>query len=160
MTTITHKDILSHDAKRVAMFFRAYKECSDEVRLIIDEMMEIISSDDAEEDEREQAIDVVLEALFPGLNAEMIDLDEMVNSSEKSAKVRSELDREEETFAAKLKELMDEKGMTQEKLAGLTGVSQPAIANMLNRHSRPQSRTVARFAEVFEIDPEELWPSK
>ena len=158
MTTITHKDILSYDTKRYAMFFRAYKECSDEIRLIIDKMMDIICDETSDEDERDQAVDVVVEALFPSLNVEVAELNKMINSAQESIDARMELDAEECTFAERLKSLLEEKNWTQEKLAALTGVSQPAIANMLNRSCRPQRKTIARFAEVFGVEPKDLWP--
>jgi transcriptional regulator with XRE-family HTH domain len=70
-----------------------------------------------------------------------------------------ELDQEEAAFSDRLKRLMSERDMTQEKLAKLTGVSQPAISNILNRCCRPQRKTVGRFAEALGVSPDELWPT-
>lgn len=74
--------------------------------------------------------------------------------------VVASLDEEEAAFAARVRKLMHEKGMTQADLAEATGVTQPAIANILNRNCRPQQRTIARFAEALEVDPSELWPNR
>ncbi|MFM7038566.1 MAG: helix-turn-helix domain-containing protein [Planctomycetaceae bacterium] len=52
---------------------------------------------------------------------------------------------------------MEEKNMSQETLASLMGVSQPAISNMLNRRCRPQRRTIVRFAQALGVTEEELW---
>jgi transcriptional regulator with XRE-family HTH domain len=69
-----------------------------------------------------------------------------------------EMDREEETFAARLRARMDERGFTQESLALKLGIGQPAISNMLNRQCRPQRRTVLRLAEALGVPAAELWP--
>jgi transcriptional regulator with XRE-family HTH domain len=69
------------------------------------------------------------------------------------------MDREEATFADRLRAVMQERGVTQEQLAERIGVGQSAIAMMLQRQCRPQRRTVSRMAEALEVPPDRLWPA-
>ena len=48
--------------------------------------------------------------------------------------------------------------VSEEKLAEMIGVTQPAISMMLQRECRPQRRTIVRIAEALELDPQDLWP--
>jgi lambda repressor-like predicted transcriptional regulator len=66
---------------------------------------------------------------------------------------------EEETFAARVEALMDERGLTQTTLAELTGVTQAAISLMLKRQTRPQRRTIEKFAAALGVSAAELWPT-
>lgn len=68
------------------------------------------------------------------------------------------MDREEVTFAERLRGVMEEKGVTQQTLADRVGVGQPAIAMMLARQCRPQQRTVVKLAQALGVDRSELWP--
>jgi transcriptional regulator with XRE-family HTH domain len=68
------------------------------------------------------------------------------------------MDREEAEFATRLAAIMKDRKLSQEGLAKLVGVGQPAISNMLNRQCRPQRATVERFANALEVPPDKLWP--
>lgn len=160
MATISAKDLLSQNAFNAAKFLRAYKECSKEIQLIVDEMIEIVADDSIDWDDRTHAVDVIIEALFPSLAADFVALDERDMQSAEAIAENEKLDREESLFADNLRELMEERGMTQQSLAELTGVNQPAISNMLNRNCRPQRGTVVRFAKALEVSPEDLWPAE
>jgi lambda repressor-like predicted transcriptional regulator len=102
----------------------------------------------------------MIEALFPSLLADVATTHELMLSTPEAKQAKEELDAEEARFAATLRRLMEERQMTQEKLAKITGVSQPAISNMLNRKCRPQRRTISRFAAALDVDPSELWPDE
>ena len=58
----------------------------------------------------------------------------------------------------RLRTAMHQRGVTQEQLADKIGIGQPAVSMMLQRHCRPQQRTVRRLAEALGVAPEELWP--
>src|SRR5262249_16777445 len=68
------------------------------------------------------------------------------------------MNAQEETFAQRLRELMDAKQISQQELAERLGCSQPAISQMLSRTCRPQKRTISRLAEALKVNPRELWP--
>ncbi|MFN9292273.1 MAG: helix-turn-helix domain-containing protein, partial [Planctomyces sp.] len=78
--------------------------------------------------------------------------------SSSAVNVRVELDAEEATFAERLRAIMEAKNVSQEQLALLTGVGQPAISNMLKRQCRPQRRTIVRLAQALDVAESELWP--
>lgn len=159
MTTITAKDLLNEEAARFAKILCVFKECSPEIQDIIYEMAAIFDDEEATEDEKTHATDVITEALFPKLMDECVELDERaLRSSASAMAAKAELDEEEAIFAENLHRLMAARGMSQEMLAQETGVSQPAISNMLNRNCRPQRRTILRLAEAFNVSPEEVWP--
>lgn len=137
----------------------AYDECDAEIRGVIDDMCAICASEDADEDQKRRAMHTILEALFPSLAVDVTEGLSHMRALPESQAYENEMDAQEETFAERLKAAMQTKGWNQEKLAERTGVGQPAISNMLNRQSRPQTRTVRRIAEALDISPEELWPS-
>lgn len=145
-------------------FLRAYVECSDEIQAGIRKMLEILNDPSTDEDDRDMTLMTLADALFPNLqNGKFgMDLEESEGfcpeNSEESRIAVDEMDREEETFAARLRIAMENKGITQEELAEKIGIGQPAISNMLNRQCRPQRRTVVRLADALGVTPGDLWP--
>ena len=69
----------------------------------------------------------------------------------------AEMDRQEATFAERLRQLMKEKNLTQSELAQKVGIGQSAISMMLNRNCRPQNKTVLRIAAAPGVDAKDLW---
>ncbi len=145
-------------------FLRAYLECSDEVQADIRELLDVLSDPATDDDDRESTLMTLADALFPnphegelGMDLEQSERLGAAHSDETRAALE-ELDREERTFAERLRRLMDARALSQLALAKMLGVSQPAISNMLNRQCRPQRRTVTRIAEALQVTPEELWP--
>ena len=153
----TPNEILAAGASQFAMFFNAYRECSPEIQEIVHDMTAIAADPDATADEKRLASQTLIEALFPALTADVHDLDETLLRSPESQQIEKDLDRQEETFAERLRALMAEKSVTQESLAKMTEVSQPAIANMLSRQCRPQKRTIVKFAAALQVEPADLW---
>lgn len=149
---------------QAAKFLRAYLECSNEIQAGIRGMLEILNDPNTDEDDRDRTLITLADALFPNPHDGRLGMD--LEESEKlgagySEEMRTtveEIDREEETFATRLRNVMDEQGVTQEELATRIGVGQPAISNMLNRQCRPQRRTVLRLAESLGVLPQDLWP--
>lgn len=157
--TITQRDILNNEAAQFALYLRAYKECSAEVQQIVDNMSAIITNPESDDDERREAIDLVVEAMFPGLTTEIRErLDHAVDSEEGRA-IEAALDAQEATFAERVRDLMQARGVTQAELADAAGVTQPAISNILTRNCRPQRRTVEKIAQAFSVTADELWPA-
>lgn len=149
----------------VTPWLRAYSECSDEIQAVVRDMLEIIASDSAEDDEKEMAAATVREALFPSnhngaLGADLVELETELKSHCPQCKQHlAEMDAEETTFSERVSALMKERGMTQEELAAASGVGQSAISMMLARKARPQKRTVVRIAKALAVEPPDLWPS-
>lgn len=141
--------------------FQAYLECSNEIQAAIREMVDIVHSDDATEDEREAAVITIAESLFPSkCNGTLgMDLEECPkNASVEAKEILKHLNRERATFSERLATLLDAKGMTQEELATAIGVRQPAISMMLARNCRPQRRTVEKIAKALKVSAEDVWP--
>jgi lambda repressor-like predicted transcriptional regulator len=158
-TTITANKILNAEATQFAMFLNAYHECSEEVRAVVDEMAGIIVDPEATDEDRWHAASTMVEALLPGLTTETSE--GFVNTMQSGAakKIRQELDVEEETFANRLRQTMEEKDVSCSRLAELTGVSQPAISNLLTRKCRPHRGTVEKLAKALRVEPDALWPA-
>lgn len=57
-----------------------------------------------------------------------------------------------------LKRLRKERGLTQEGLADLSGVSRPAIHRVENGQQVPRRGTISKLAQALEVDPSELAP--
>lgn len=62
-------------------------------------------------------------------------------------------------FAAKLKTLLDDSGMTNAQLAALVGVTPTSVGNYCNGRE-PKSGELFRLAKVFGISMEELLTGK
>lgn len=158
MPTLSPRDFMDLEVQSFARFFNAYKECAPEVQTIIEDMAGILADPEADSLERQHAIDAMTEALFPGLVADVLDRDIRARKSEAGNAAREDLDAEERTFADRLRARMREKNLSQEDLAKLAGVTQPAISLLLNRGNRPQQRTIIRLADALQVAPEDLWP--
>lgn len=148
-----------NEIPQFASFLNAYVNCSPEIQAIVVEMSKIIVSEDADTDDKMHAIDAFIEALWPSLATDAIERHQLMEQSDEFKNAGALLDQEEATFSEKVRNLMEAKGLTQEYLAQATGVTQPAIANILNRSCRPQQRTVSRFAAALGVEPSVLWPS-
>jgi lambda repressor-like predicted transcriptional regulator len=162
MTTTSHTDraaaLLETNVRLFLEIKSTYDECDPEIREVIDDMCAICANPEAGEDQKRRAMHTIMEALFPSLAVDLVQSVDSLRSHPESVAYERELDAQEATFAERLKNAMQANGWTQERLAERTGVGQPAISNMLNRQSRPQTRTVLRIAEALEVSPEELWP--
>lgn len=149
----------------VIQFMRAYMECSDQIQASIREMMEIINSPDSDDDERAMAEETIAEAILPRvcdgqLGADLAIIDEVAATNRPDGVTAlEEVDQEEETFAERLRVIMDQKGVTQDSLAKQVGVGQSAVCMMLNRDCRPQRRTIGKIAKALSVSPKDLWPS-
>jgi lambda repressor-like predicted transcriptional regulator len=153
-----------------AKVMRQYRECSDQVQKVVDQMIEVLNAPESDDTERDMALSTLTEALFPDYDDEeggdnVLGME--LTETEKACATHQtdgpgsveELDRQEHAFAERLRAQMERRGITQTDLAEKTGVSQPAISQMLKRSCRPQIRTVRRLAEALGVSPEELWPS-
>jgi DNA-binding XRE family transcriptional regulator len=166
MATLMSNDNVSPVATGVfAQFFRAYLECDDEVQAIIRRQTAVATDREADEDDRALALSTVYEALFPEsspydgqLGINLADLERFATGEDRAAV--EEMDRQEATFSERLNAMMVSQGMTQAQLADAIGIGQPAISNLLNRKSRPQSRTVAKLARALGVTTNELWPTR
>lgn len=145
-------------------FLRAYLACDEPIRGVVRDMLEILSDDEADSDDRNMALITLGEALFPSRRSGAMDID-LARSEKEDAerdpemkRITEEMDSEEATFATNLAALMNQRGLTQKELAQRIGVGQSAISNMLARECRPQRRTILRLAEALDVDPERLWP--
>jgi lambda repressor-like predicted transcriptional regulator len=144
-----------------AEVFQAYLECSNEVQVAIRDMVKVVHSSDATDDERSAALFTIAEALFPSRHNGALGF--CLETCEKEApreirEVLHHMNKEEATFANRLEAALESKGMTQGDLAAAIGVGQPAISMMISRNCRPQRRTVEKIANVLKVAPEELWP--
>jgi plasmid maintenance system antidote protein VapI len=144
----------------------ALEECDPELRAEAVNLFKQLSSGELDEGERHATLALLAEILFPnsderGLSG--LDLEEAEEIakqiSPESKVVLEQMDREEASFAERLRDLMKKKEVTQEQLAAKLGIGQPAISMMLQRTCRPQKRTVFRLAEALSVSPNELWPN-
>ena len=157
-------DNSSGEPRIAAGVLHAYLEASDEIQAGIKQMLDIVYDADAHEDERVMALHTLADALFPHPHDGQLGLDleesETLGAqhADETRQALDDMDREEETFARRLRSILQERGLTQVRLAEMSGVGQPAIANMLNRQCRPQRRTVVRLARALDLAPVDLWP--
>jgi len=162
--SIVDRELERLEVLRAAKFVRAYLECSDTIQAGVRDMLDILDDPTTDDNDRQVAIATLADALFPNPYKGQLGMD--LEESERDAATKNdelrhvvdEMDREEATFAERLRDLISRKRLTQEQLAARIGVGQSAISNMLNRQCRPQKRTVLRLAEALAVKPEELWP--
>ncbi len=149
---------------QAAQFLRAYLECSDEIQTDIRAMLDILTDPETDEDDCEMTLMTLADALFPNPHEGRMGMDLQeserlgASHSEEMRRAVDEMDKEEATFAQRLRDIMEREGVTQQTLAEKLGIRQSAISNMLNRQCRPQRRTVLRLAESLDVAPTDLWP--
>ena len=152
-----------HGTEIGADFLQAYLECSDEIQEVVRDLVAVLNDPHTTNEDREMTLVTLADALFPNPHEGQLGMDleesECIGSSysEEMRKAIAALDKEEENFATKLRQIMKEKGMTQEELADKLGIGQSAISNMLNRQCRPQRQTIERMAKALEVTPQDLW---
>ena len=144
----------------------ALTECDEELRADAIELFKQLHDGGLDEEQRFATTALLAEILFPNADDKGLpglDLEQAEASAPsvnpEARDVLDRMDRDEATFARRLRELMDARGMTQAELAEKVGLGQPAISMMLNRACRPQRKTVARFAAALGVAPTELWPA-
>ncbi len=137
----------------------ALQQCDPEIQKVVRDMIAIYASDDATDVEKQAAIYTIRDAIFPSFAEDLGEMERVKRRSTEASEIQSEFERQERTFAERLKSLMEAKGITQEELAAITSVSQPAISHLLNRESRPQQRTIRKFAAALGVASEDLWPT-
>jgi len=143
-----------------ASMIGAFMECSPTIQAVVLDMIAIINSDDSDPDDVDAALNTLIEALFHEKTAQICEQDEALFNSPQLKAAAEEIESEHAHFATRVRQLMEEKGVTQAQLAHEANITQPAVSNLLNRHARPQRRTVSRFAAALGVSPEELWPTK
>lgn len=137
----------------------ALDECAPEIRDVVTEMMEVYASNDASPQEKRLALHTIIEALFPASSAEILQRERAVAQTATARQFATRMEEEEKVFASRVRQLMEEQEMTQQMLADKLGISQPAVANILNRQCRPQQRTVERIAEALGVTSAAIWPA-
>jgi len=146
------------EATMAAAFIAAYVECSEPIQKVVREMVTIVNDEESSPDDIEAAVSTLFEALFPARTAELCELDEKLFLTPQFQAASDELDQEHSAFSGRVRELMEDRGLTQSDLAKSANITQPAVNNILNRNCRPQRRTVIKFALALGVEPHELWP--
>jgi predicted XRE-type DNA-binding protein len=143
----------------------ALADCDEELREDAIELFKQLASGELDQEQQFATTALLAEILFPNSDHKGVPGLDLAEAEEIASKVDPEaqgilerMDKEEAGFAQRLRDIMEEKGMTQAQLAELVGIGQPAISMMLNRSCRPQRKTVLRFAEALGIPAETLWP--
>ena len=145
-------------------FVRAYLECSDEVQQVVGRMLQVLDDPSSSEEQRNMAISTIADALFRNPHKGEYGMDLAVSEGEAAVveprlqAIVKRMDEEEDSFALRLRKLMDDQCITQAELAKRIGVGQPAISNMLNRNCRPQKKTIMKLATALNVSPTDLWP--
>src|ERR1700733_899585 len=91
----------------------AFDECDDEIKAVIHDMLEIWKNPSADNDEKNRALATIVEALFPSLGVDFMEVESRIRGSVNAKDHRSKMDEEEKTFAERLDMLMKSKGITQ-----------------------------------------------
>jgi transcriptional regulator with XRE-family HTH domain len=146
-------------------FLATLLECSDEVQHVVVSMLEVLKNPAANRNERQRALMTLADALHlnPDEDGEYgLDLiASEIGAAERHPALAREVEKmnsQEAAFAARLKELMESKRVSQKELADRVGCSQPAISQMLNRNCRPQKKTILKLAEALNVQAHDLWP--
>ena len=131
-------------------FVRAYLECSDEVQQVVGRMLQVLDDPSSSEEQRNMAISTIADALFRNPHKGEYGMDLAASEGEAAVveprleAIVKRMDEEEDSFALRLRKLMDDQCITQAELAKRIGVGQPAISNMLNRNCRLRRREPTR----------------
>jgi len=144
----------------------ALAECDDELRAEAFELFKQLEQNNLDPEQQAATLTLLAEILFPNADPSGLlglDLEEAEriapSQNPEASDVLAAMDRDEATFANRVRELMADRGLTQAELADIVGIGQPAVSMMLSRPCRPQRKTVVRFAEALGVAPADLWPS-
>jgi lambda repressor-like predicted transcriptional regulator len=153
--------------KTASSILRALQECDPKLREAALELFDQLQNDDLDPEQAHATTALIAEILFPNADQDGIpglDLEEAEKIAPTvdpvAGPLLAEMDRQEATFAERLRTAMTHKGVTQAELAAKIGIGQPAISMMLNRACRPQRKTVEKIANALGVEAEELWPVK
>jgi len=152
-------ELLADNVRTYLSVKNAFDACDDEIKIAVVDMVAIYRDDKATPEEKQRAVDTIVEALFPGIGADILGEYQTVRSQKAALANSVEMTKQEEEFANRVQEMMTKRQLTQAQLAQMSGVGQSAISNMLNRQCRPQRRTIRRMAEALGVQPEQLWPN-
>lgn len=59
-------------------------------------------------------------------------------------------------YGRKLKDILDEKGISQAELSRMTGIEPSNISYIVNNDRNVREKTLARICEALKIDPREI----
>jgi lambda repressor-like predicted transcriptional regulator len=158
-------NLLTAALQSAAPIIVALEESDHELRRGAIELFKQLNSGQLDAEACHATTALLAEMLFPEADPngipgfDLVEAEEIARATDPEASdVLARMDEEESVFARRLGELMQMKGLTQEELAAKVGLGQPAVSMMLNRSCRPQRKTVLRFAQALEVEPQELWP--
>ena len=60
----------------------------------------------------------------------------------------------------RIKELMEEKGVTSASVAAIVGIHKVSVSNIINGKINPSAETLGKFAEALGVEMWELFASK
>lgn len=151
--------------QKAAQIVLALQECDPKLKVTAIKLLRNLLSGELDDYQKYATCTLLAEILFPNadedgrLGLDMEEAEQIARDTAPEAKaVLAQLDQDEATFAQRVQELMDARGLTQAELAKRVGIGQPAVSLMLKRQSRPQYSTVVRFAQALGVEPKELWP--
>lgn len=146
-------------------FIGVLAACGDESRQVMVNLLAVVKDPRTTLFDRQNALTSIADALFS--NREQRD-DLGPDSESSPARTSAEhsalihevqgTGTQQAAFAARLRELMEARRISQQELADRVGCSQPAISQMLNRHRRPQKQTILKLAEALHVPARDLWP--
>ena len=173
-------DDLSRDAFRVILeiepkqreFIRRYLECSNEIQSVVRSMFAVLDHEHTIEEDRQRAFATIADALYLnpleghgnyGMDLATVEQDAATGHPDEARRPvvverLRQLDSQEATFADRLRQILEEKNITQEELADRTGCTQSAISKMLTRNARPQRKTILKMSTALNVAPTDLWP--
>lgn len=164
MTSPRAQEFQAQSFKLASPLVLALMECDNELRSVALELFEQLASDELDKHEEQSTCALLAEILFPNADAtglpglDLVEAEEIaVVQDAEAGPIVAEMDRQERTFAERLRTLMAAKGLTQSELAEKVGIGQPAISMMLNRTCRPQKNTVLKLASALGVAPADLW---
>src|SRR5687768_13269406 len=100
----------------------ALDECDPEIQAVVKDMLDVYSAKEATQEEKQLAMHTIIDALFPSLGVEFLSAERRAASSKDATDRDSEMNAQEEHFADRVRQLMEQKGINQEQLAIQMGV--------------------------------------
>ena len=140
-----------HVILRLPILFRAAEKANGNMENIVHEMMEIVMSETADDEDRHGAACVIVEALWPELSDAVCQEEQDRRNSPEGQAIAAELDREELEYIAKVTAKLTEKGMSPEELAKLITYNHVVVLNFLDHKFRPSQRFMSLVNAALDI---------
>jgi DNA-binding XRE family transcriptional regulator len=142
------------DEIMIAWFLHRFEELSIESFKDIVSLLEMFTSPETAEEERVEIYDTIREILFPQLTGKVY-----TEGFGQDQRTPEKVETRSNWIGNKIREIREDKGLSQTKLADKSGLRQPQISRLEAGIHSPSFKTLEKIAKALDVTIGELDPS-